>query len=353
MPPLEVAMSQADMQARILFLEADIIAHTRSDGTRQSLPVEETNNIVTFIKQESFRIHKFVSAPKQHQTWALKIAAQMHPDTLAGDANRDAREEWAATYGDFALSKLNECRGYVISQIRAAASKLMDINYARDNALEAHLPSHADMKRVIMRDYDPNLVESEPLNELFAWYTRECLSKVAANATHWGLHKYCFDTISNTKLATNNNAFCIPPNAEAFVLIVYEGYSHVWQEQWRMKRKNPEADIHPPRFKKGEVPTEKQMKLLCHCTRIDNGQKKYGGWIKEQIEKFIVYRENVKTARMNANSPGIEHRAMELLRAKYNITQATFEEYEKSQKAGAKTPKAPIVEIENLFCDEE
>jgi hypothetical protein len=53
------------------------------------------------------------------------------------------------------------------------------------------------------------------------------------------------------------------------------------------KRSNPGAVITPPRLGRTRY-TQEQARLLCHCTDLDIGQKRYGGWKIEWIKKFIT-----------------------------------------------------------------
>ena len=354
MPPLDVNVAdQAALRQEVLDLRQEREEHTRPDGTRSNLPLEECANITKHIKEQTFRLNKFVSSKRQLLGWATRLCEKMHPTTHVGPNNVVAREQWVDTYKDYALQELNKCRSYVVSQIRAGVMKLMDKNFAKNNANLATLPTLEQWKRVINRGYDPDEIASESDNELFAFYVEELLSKVASNSDHWGFHKHCFECVSGAKLTDNDAAHCLPPNAEAFVLVVIEGYAHVWQRQWSMKRNDPLALIAPPRKKQGEEPSENEKLLICHCTRIDKGQKKFGGWKQEWIQKYVAYRTVITDARLTEQSGKIELRAKQILRQEADVTEPTHAAWEASVEAGKRKAVAdPLVEIEDLFCDE-
>ena len=352
-------MNEIQLRAHARFLRNNV---RLAAAVRQVLPKKMCKNISVTIKEDMWRIHKFVSSPAQQDMFAHMLACFIDPEAHGTRPSHQTetnvqlmnRNMWVDIYSDYALTRLNDTRSYVVAGIRQAAMDAMNKEFAKTGR-EAHLPGVEQMQRVIRRTFDPDDNRNADDQAVFAWYVAHVLTKVTANATHWGITKYCFKTVSAATFPDNNQKYYIPSNAEAFVLVVWEGYSHVWQEQWRRKRIDPTANISPPRLKKNETASDEQEKMLCHCTDLDIGQRKYGGWKTEYLKKYIAERQTIAVNRLSDWSKKIEGKALETLRNQEGVTEASTPElWELNKKNGKRkaTNDAPE-EIADLWEVEE
>ena len=109
-----------------------------------------------------------------------------------------------------------------------------------------------------------------------------------------------------------------------------------------------ERDLPKSKFSKGimggKLMAKEYVKKWCtKYTSPDTGSKKWGGWNKAGMEKFIELCTTNRTARVTDTSHALEVRALELLKTAHDIEDESYAEWmaKKSAKKAKKTVEEP------------
>lgn len=353
-------LTPAQLQARVEQLEKENQAQANqlaASNGRKSTPLkkEMQERIKSKVRMELWRTIKFVSSNNQQMQMTRMLCTLLGDENMTGNGPEaeHARQEWVTLHADYCLQQLNNTRSYVIGRLREAAFAYMDQEAAGSDDGVPTLLSYASLKKAIYRNFDPDTDEGAFDMRTFQWYVHKLLPRAAGNPKHWGVTKYCFKTISVSHFPDSPTKLHVPPNTEAFCLIVWEGYSQLWKEQWIKKRQDPKANIKPPRKKGGQEPTNEEKKLLAKCTTLDAGQKQFGGWKIEWVRKFVQYKKEIKEIRKTGKSQDIELKAMLAIRAAEEIAESDLEAYLAAKKKRKAEETVAPPEIDDLFEDEE
>ena len=234
------------------------------------------------------------------------------------------------------MTALNKTRTYVVQRIRHVV-----FEYVRDKVTVEAMPTFEAILSCIDRSIDLKIPDNV---ELWTFYCDEILPHAIGNVCAFGENLRCFERISTSHLPNSPNSLRVPPSTEAFLALCFDNYRSVWMEQYAYKEENGwKSKLPKPRQENGEVPAD--MKKWCSkYTSPDTGSKKWGGWNKAGMEKFIELCETNRQARVTDSSHALEQQALVLLKTVHKIEDESYEEWmrKKSAKKAKKTVEEPV-----------
>lgn len=341
MPPL--AQPAADASSEELHEFIQMMLHNSTfKGTNKGPQVQLNTEIVKQISKvmlwKVWRIFKFVSSEPQKRALSDKIYEES--SNFSKTMNQD---EFYGLYGQKCLQALNGARNYRIHQIKDVVWNWMANNNHQDPPKLAFILACA--KRRVTDANNPTLV----------WYLGRLLT-AAAGVGDWGDSQKYFTTVSNSTFPNAPNKHHVPASTEAFCITCYSGYRDMWVNQYHHRHKHGKKTPFPnTRRQKGATPlTAEEKKWTCLYTDPDSGSTQYGGWSQEGLNKYVIWRKEIKLARADPDSNDVEARGMQLLRLDDEVQYDTEEAWQASKTNKRKAPSAVVVEeVEDLVSEEE
>jgi hypothetical protein len=210
----------------------------RADGrykkSRRSTKDPNDALIKMAVDEEFFRLQQFPSRKPQAEA---QLASKLY-DSLEKRGHfgpDDDKALWVDTYKGVISKKINEKRGYAMSQIAAvAAEKWMEGNKAW---LQPHdkLPTVAELELCITRQVD---LDDPHQYELFRWYNEYFIPKGSGNYKTYGPDKAQYHTMSKAKLHLDYfdcSKPAVPAQLEAFCVATFQGGRSAWAEKRNLR----------------------------------------------------------------------------------------------------------------------
>ena len=186
------------------------------------------------VDEEYFRLQPFPSRkPQAEAQLASKLCDSLEKQGHFGPDGDKAL--WVDTYKGVISKKINEKRGYAMSQIAAVAAEKW---WEGDKAwLDSHdnLPTVAELELCITRQVD---LDDPHQYQLFRWYNEHFIPKGSGNCKTCGLDKAQYHTMSKAKLHLDDPACskpAVPAQLEAFCVASFEGGRSAWTEKRNLR----------------------------------------------------------------------------------------------------------------------
>ena len=133
--------------------------------------------------------------------------------------------------------------------------------------------------------------ENSQQKEIFVWYFNEYLVGVLGKQ-HWSKeHRMMIYPTSRVEMADGDSRVLLTRTVEAFGLVMLDNCHEKWKNMIEYKKQHGESADLP----KGKVDGKP---FRGKYSDAFNGQKKYGGWTEEGLERFSVIMGEVKAWRM-------------------------------------------------------
>jgi len=155
------------------------------------------------------------------------------------------------------------------------------------------------------------------------------------------------------------------PECEAFAVLAFENYRNKWIKYQAYRREYPGLKLMPCKYMKGtSTPGEpgtcevdgKKLRVygdgVGKYTKADVGQAKYGGWIRDGLDRYGELKDLSIAARKKKKSHELERLSLDEVREDLGITAATFHEHKAKPKA-ASVPDNAGVDCGGLTSSEE
>ncbi len=255
------------------------------------------------------------------------------PTELDGKTGPDlahAEEIWIATHKNDVRKAINDQRNYVHQEVHT----LIDALFKKEKGNT--LPNLEEMKLIVMRD---NMDDSADKNEcakltlLFIEHWRTLMPKVAGHWA-WSPNKREYHLLSYGMQDPEDleSDYLVSPSDEAFLLVLWENCYKKWTYLDECRKTK-------------EQPNPKDPKMDTPYSSSKSGQKKFGGWTKEGIQKYDQYLKEIVQNR-NTNSDFLKSLEDEVLNEirKIEKTQER-EDSRKSKKKKSGTKKGDFDDI--------
>ena len=324
---------------------------TLSGKKRKAEFAESTKTAIRLaVKTKLFRTTKFVSSEGQCLQVAIMTLAHMKtPDCFEVVEGKSAPTEQgkklAQTYSAYILKLLNETRQYASTQIKTAF-------FSRWDAAKEVLPINLkEFIKILQRDEDVDM-------ELFQFYWDELLPKAEGFAKLWHEELRYFGLISTFAPEDAPNKPYITPSTEAWLVLCIENCAARWPVLYKQKRDHPgekvvyskKAKEAKPGYKVMDTSTNKDF--VGKYTTTDAGQKAFGGWSKEGLQRYKVLLNMCKQGRAKATTRALEQRVLDALREKHGITTGDWKSHSRMLRGGT-GDAVEVEEIEGLVDDDE
>ena len=137
------------------------------------------------------------------------------------------------------------------------------------------------------------------------WYW-ECILPAIAKKDGWGHSVRCYGTISKHGPPDDPEAKYITAADEALCLLFYQNGE---------KRFPYVAEC----TKKRQTVDQKSANYVAKWSSSKTGQSRYGGWSKEGVEHFLLYRKKMAKVRRMESTHRVEEDALNIIQAKRRI----------------------------------
>ena len=385
------AAAQANTEAQLAEKDATIealkakLAKKESNGSKKKGKKGKTSDddggeaevaaaLLTFFKEDEWRITKFLTSDKQirmsaHRFLDSTLSADFctlkdgtvgkvgkNLDLLSEESAKN-RDDWSDTYGDFVLQALTKQRQYVQNQVKSAANEWMDQH-------NGDLPIPGQIRLCTSRELPLTQPTTMDKNlELAAWYYDKLLPNVCGERKIWPEDVRHFEHISDATLPeSEGKKLRITPSTEAFAHIVYENNYSKWKKMWVVKKENPGKKMMI--IKHAKADDDKDPKVH-YCLLSDGfeakyslpdcGQAKFGGWKKEGLEKFAKTMAKCKEVRTNNRKKCEEWEDAVLAKVKEDngIAFDSLEEKQRAKKRKTEPVVASVDEVADIMDSDE
>ncbi len=205
----------------------------------------------------------------------------IEPTDLDGKKGADlahAEEIWIATYKNDVRQAINNQRNYVHQELHTH----MEAIFRKGEG--STMPNLEEMQQIVFRDNmddecDKNV--KDKLCALFIEYWRTLMPKVAGHWS-WSPNKREYYLLSFGKQDREDPEadYLVSPSDEAFLVVLWENCYAKWAYLDECRRN-------------GTQPDPKDPKMITPYSSSKSGQKKFGGWTKEGIEKYDKYLKDI------------------------------------------------------------
>ena len=314
---------------------------------------EFTSLIGHLIKEEVFKICKFITGQKQENNFILHVIEALNKEEFDGDTEEAAKEktEFQIDYGGFCVKVLNDHRNYVQSRLKNGAWQWMDENLGQ-------LPPFRDMLLCAQRKLEVNDANADSI----LYYVDHMMPLMSGIASDFSIKLRYYHTISHCKSRTDSCLIDITPQTEAFGLIVMENTKDKWPKLYELEATIVDKDkkrIQVLKEKKILMQRERTLQSFFYITdypELDTkytesnvGQQECGGWSNDGVLRYVKFKDVITYARTTDYGIKWENDVKELLRKKHNVTQPTFELQRKHEgKSTGGKPKEPVKEVAEL-----
>jgi hypothetical protein len=220
------------------------------------------------------------------------------------------------------------------------------IAWMKDNNKEK-LPSNKEFMKIITRDPGVN-------KKLFAWWWETYMPKATGNQKIWNEKNKYFGKLSTHCPPGMPKDVFITPSTEAWGMLLIMNCRERWPKIMNLKKASSARITYTKGGKTGTkagttfVDVRSDPDFLGVYTRSDAGQKKFGGWSAEGLQKYKELIKLNKEGRAKETTPGLEDEVLAQLRTDNEIVGDNWEDHKKAA-AGNDTVLAVDEEVEGLF----
>lgn len=305
-------------------LEIQKVRNAKKRDSNVDVNEEMLDLIKTCVKDHLWALVKIIQGQKAQEKATKKCLELMKLEDFQGnDAQTVAnRKAWVESYAQEVTKAINAQRSYAQTRVKEACDGWMANNGGT-------LPTKAELESCLKRTVDVNTEEGKAL---FKWYWDEVLPKAAGNHSDWHPDHRHYMTISEGKPPNSDTPY-ITPSTEAFAVAAIVNNSVKWPAMFKLKQDHPgvknwnvKGSIDPNML---EVTVEGKTCTLNHTkyhglyTKVDGGQLKYSGWIKDGRDYFLALKEANEAARLLDTTLPKEQAILDALRTENGITANT------------------------------
>ena len=192
---------------------------------------------------------------------------------------------------------------------------------------EADFPNVEQIYDLAMRNkLDDATPEAERLlhEKLFDKYWNVLLPKVAGHSA-WGPTKRHYCLLSSGKVDDEDpeSELLVTPSDEAFLCVIWENCYSKWWYREQCNRKTPKVE-----------PDEKHKDMKTPFTDAKGGQKKYGGWNAEGINRYDQVCAQITKNRIDQKEyiEAVEQNALDRIQAACEVTDKEANKKKKKKK---------------------
>jgi len=204
------------------------------------------------------------------------------PTDLDGKKGTDlahAQEIWIATYKNDVRMAINNQRNYVHQELHTFMEKTL-----KDGKGDT-MPNVEEIQKIVLRDDMDDAADKDQkdrLCELFIEYWRTLMPKVAGHWS-WSPNKQEYYLLSYGKQdpTDSDSDDLVSASDEAFLVVLWENSYKKW------------ACLEAHR-QNGTQPDPEDSRLVTPYSSSKSGQKKFGGWKKEGIQKYNKYVQKIR-----------------------------------------------------------
>ena len=296
------------------------------------------------IRDQIWRTVKFISSDQQVKmltTLTLKKTGFSNKFEEDGKKLTKEGEEWVEEHSAFCLSQLCILRSYCQNLMKDTC-----IQWMKDNKVN-ELPSLEELMKIIRRDPDCD-------KELFVWYWDVFIEKCTASAKVWNEKIKHFGLISTHAPPNAPGNVYITPSTEAFGVLVMENCRTRWPKLMEVKGTSSKpiryysGDVAPKSAGKEYVNVKTDPEYMGKYTKVDAGNKKFGGWTQEGLLLYKNLVKDNKIGRAKDTTTKLEKEILDMIRKKHNVQGNTYEEYQQHLK-GDKPEAVELQEVEGLI----
>ena len=279
------------------------------------------------VKEQLWRILKFVKGPKSQQKAAEKVLELLAMEEFRGDSAemKQRRLEWVIAYGPTVTKEINSLRSYVQTRIKDSCIKFA-------SRRKGEFPKVEELVECLTRN--------NPKYDVGIWYWDELVPIATGNTVDWNSAKRHTLKMRNAAPPNNPKKLYVPPSTEAIIVAMLESNTPKWEELVKVQEKYPGkkivpmAKINPDKPSICELAPNKialnDRKYLAKYTDVEMGQQKYSGWTKEGLEAYEKYRDMCIEGRNSTNAEFKEACILTEVRKKHGLPGSV--EAEKAQK---------------------
>ena len=341
--------------------EQKAITHELMASAKRSKKSKLNEELMALVRQHvkkiTFKTFKFIQTAEQEQMFINAVTDRMKLSEHEGEGNEPAqkRVQFQLLHGKFMKKVLNESRNYVQSQLKNMAYLFMEQNR------NTNLPPMKDLLQCLQR----KLPISDANEQSIIFYFDYMMPKATGVGEDYNEKIRYYETISKAKSDPDREEVDITPETEAYCLLVVENNYKKWMKlkeldtpelkrnrvlkvQLGKKENHTERD----EAKHYYLHTEDHLELSTKYTEPNSGSKDNGGWSMDGARRYAAFRKHAHRARNTAEGQKWEAGALEFLRNKNEITEAThaLQQKKKGKRVpGSAAAGATTIEINDLF----
>ena len=336
--------------------DAVVAASTTPTGKIGDKNDEMVRLIRQCLKFHVFKTVKFVTTPEGEHILMEAILNNLKMKGFTGTEPevKINRENFKRDYLKVCTSQLNDLRNNTQAGIKNAVRAWIEAGKK-----PRKLPPIEDFVAIINRKLDLN----DPAKLATAlWWVDGLMPTFTCNGLLFDVEVRYFSTISEAKTNPEHPDVDITSETEAFGYLCLENNYTKWPKLFELERKNPAKGLKSvvmAEKKDGFVEKKNHRhfyrkdypELSTKYTNPDSGQQKFGGWIKDGVNRYIKIKEIIRNKRVTEESKAWEALLLQKLRESKNITAPTWEEQQKlnGKRKADEAQNASGISAEDLF----
>ena len=295
------------------------------------------------LKNEVWRVMKFISSKNQMRTLAIfTVKKSGLKDKFNQDGQLTPEGLDFVEKHEIRISKmLNEQRSSCQS-----AMKDVCLAYMKDKGVDK-LPPQDEILKILRRDKDLD-------KDLFIWWWTEYMPKAAGSARVWTKQLYYFGRLCDHAPQNDKTKVYITPSTEAWGALLMDNCRKRWPKLMALKAKSSGKIMYCKNdnfdnkvgFKHVNVASDPDF--AGKYTKVDLGQRKYGGWSKEGLKYYTTLVKMNKEARAKPATKVLEDEILKTIRTRHGITGSNWAEYKK-QTSGSQAVIDVDDKVKGLF----
>jgi hypothetical protein len=335
-----------DLQAELMSVYQGTQDNDATSGKKKSPNLPETTKLFLrpHFKEKVWRLIKFVSSDKQlaqMATYYLKTSALASGKFTKAGKLSPSGAQWVENYADTLSKILNDFRSSCQNNLKKVCFSYMKAKKV------SKMPKIDEFLKIIARDPDLD-------KELFIWWWTEFMPKASGSSRLWNKQVYCFGTLSSMAPPSTPNEPYITASTEAFGVLVLENCASRWPALLGVDKEGKAGVIQytkrdmPDKKGSNRISTTRNPEFMGKYTRSDLGQKKFGGWSKEGLQRFAELCKIAKEGRQKETTEALETDVLVMIRDENEIQGSNWTEHSNIQK-GVIPEGGEENEIDGLF----